>query len=120
MALVPTDLNIRLTRVAAAEALTTAGFPVSPATLATKATRGGGPPFQRFGRVPLYRWGDCLDWAHSRLSAPLRSTSEGDAVDASGRRRQNDQPSEGAAILPVPLGPIISPPRLDKRGALES
>jgi hypothetical protein len=78
MALIPTDPNIRLTRVAAADALTTAGFPVSPATLATKATRGGGPPFQRFGRVPLYRWDDLLDWAQSRLSPPLRSTSEAD------------------------------------------
>jgi hypothetical protein len=80
MALVPNDPNIRLTRVAAAEALTTAGFPVSSATLATKATRGGGPPFQRFGRVPLYRWGDLLAWAESRLSAPMQSTSEADAL----------------------------------------
>jgi hypothetical protein len=80
MALVPNDPNIRLTRVAAAEALTTAGFPVSSATLATKATRGGGPPFRRFGRVPLYRWGDLLAWAESRLSAPMHSTSEADAV----------------------------------------
>jgi hypothetical protein len=79
MVIVPTDPDTRLKRVAAAEALTAAGFPVSPTTLATKATRGGGPPFQRFGRVPLYRWGDCLDWAHARLSAPMRSTSEADA-----------------------------------------
>jgi hypothetical protein len=98
MAIVPTDPNIRLTRVAAAEALTTAGFPVSPATLATKATRGGGPPFQRFGRVPLYRWGDCLDWAHSRLSAPTRSTSEADVVDGRGSTSENNPRSATATI----------------------
>lgn len=80
MTTIPTDPEIRLTRRAAAEALTAAGFPVSPETLATKATRGGGPPFQRFGRVPLYRWGDCLDWAQSRLSQVVTSTAELDAT----------------------------------------
>jgi hypothetical protein len=93
MATIPTDPDTRLTRRTAAEALTAAGFPVSPETLATKATRGGGPPFQRFGRVPLYRWGDCLDWAHSRLSAPISSTSE---ADAAGRRRKPLAGSEPA------------------------
>jgi len=68
-----------LTRKAAAEALTAAGFPVKVATLATKATRGGGPPYQLFGKKPLYRWSDTLAWAHSRLSPMRRSTSEGDA-----------------------------------------
>jgi hypothetical protein len=68
-----------LTRRVAAAALSAAGYPVAERTLATKATRGGGPPFRRFGRVPLYRWGDCLDWAHARLSLPMRSTSEADA-----------------------------------------
>lgn len=80
MATLPDDPDIRLTRKAAAEALTAAGFPISYDTLATKATRGGGPPFQRFGRVPLYRWGDLLDWAHARLSAPMHSTSEADVA----------------------------------------
>ena len=43
--------------------LTEAGFPVTEATLATKATRGGGPPFQKFGSRALYRWADALLWA---------------------------------------------------------
>ena len=43
------------------------------------ATRGGGPPYQIFGRWPLYRWGDALAWAEARLSQPRRSTSEADA-----------------------------------------
>jgi hypothetical protein len=72
----------RLRRKEAAEALTAAGFPVSHATLATKATRGGGPPFRRFGRVPLYRWGDALAWAEGRLSESQASTSESDCQRA--------------------------------------
>jgi hypothetical protein len=70
--------DTRLTRRQLAERLTAEGFPISPATLATKATRGGGPKFQRFGRIPLYRWGDGLQWAQSLLSAPISNTSECD------------------------------------------
>jgi len=72
------DPDALLTRAAAAVALNNAGYPIARATLATKATRGGGPPFRRFGQRVLYRWGDLLDWAQSRLSAPMRSTSEAD------------------------------------------
>ena len=68
-----------LTRKTTAEALTAAGFPVKVGTLATKATRGGGPPYQLFGKKPLYRWADALAWAHSRLSQLRRSTSERNA-----------------------------------------
>ena len=74
--MIPDDPDRRLTRAATAAALTAAGFPIKAATLATKATRGGGPPFSRFGLRPLYRWGDALDWAQSRLSQPVSSTSE--------------------------------------------
>jgi len=76
---IPNDPDVLLTRAAAAEALSAAGYPIRKATLATKATRGGGPPFRRFGSKPLYRWGDALDWALSRLGPPMRSTSEADA-----------------------------------------
>jgi hypothetical protein len=71
-----TDPETLLRRKAVAEALTAAGFPTSPATLATMATRGGGPVFRSYGRVPLYRWSDALAWAQSRMSAPRRTTSE--------------------------------------------
>jgi hypothetical protein len=64
------------TRAAVAEALTFAGYPISAATLATKATRGGGPPYRLFGRRPLYEWGPALAWAQGRLSAPASSSSE--------------------------------------------
>ena len=69
-----------LTREQAAAALTDAGFPIKAKTLATKATRGGGPLFQRFGSRPLYRWGNALEWAQTRLSKPVANTSELDAA----------------------------------------
>jgi hypothetical protein len=75
MTLIPEDADALLTRAALAEALTAAGFPVKAQTLATKASRGGGPPYQLFGVRPLYRWGPAVAWAESRLSAPRRSTS---------------------------------------------
>jgi hypothetical protein len=51
---IPHNPDSLLRRNAVADALTEAGFPVAKATLATMATRGGGPPYRRFGRVPLY------------------------------------------------------------------
>ncbi len=76
---IPDSPEALLTREATAAALTASGFPVKSKTLATKATRGGGPPFMSFCSRVLYRWGDALAWAESRLSAPRRSTSEADA-----------------------------------------
>jgi hypothetical protein len=84
---IPEHPNVRLTRRKTADALTEAGFPVKEATLATKATRGGGPPYQKFGARALYRWGDALLWAKGRLSAPRCSTSEGDVSPTLRRRR---------------------------------
>jgi hypothetical protein len=78
----PENPETLLTRDALAAALTAAGFPVKAATLATKATRGGGPPYQHFGPRPLYRWGPAVAWAQSRLSDPVGSSSE----NSGGRR----------------------------------
>lgn len=72
--MIPDDALLR--RGECAAALTAEGYPTAAATLATKATRGGGPPFRRYGRVPLYRWGDAVKWAQSRLGPPIRSTSQ--------------------------------------------
>jgi hypothetical protein len=68
--------DAKLTRADLAEALTAAGFPTSAKTLATKACRGGGPPFQRWGARVIYTWGPSLKWAMDLLSEPIRSTSE--------------------------------------------
>jgi hypothetical protein len=64
-----------LRRRATAEALQARGFPVAEKSLATRATRGGGPPFKRFGRIPLYRWGDSLDWANTKLTSSVNAQS---------------------------------------------
>jgi hypothetical protein len=76
----PKDLDQLLTLDQTAVALTAAGFPVKSATLATKASRGGGPSFRLFGSEPLYRWGDALDWAHSRMTAPRRPDANENAA----------------------------------------
>jgi hypothetical protein len=73
---IPDNLDALLTRDKTAAALTEGGYPTSPKTLATMATRGGGPPFHRFGPRVLYRWRDALEWAEKRLSPPVGSTSE--------------------------------------------
>ena len=75
----PDDL---LTRERTAEALTAAGFPVRPKTLATKASRGGGPPYRLFSGIALYRWADAIGWANGLLSAPRRTTSEAETQRA--------------------------------------
>jgi hypothetical protein len=70
------DPDALLTRQQLAEALTDAGYPTSPKTLATMASRGGGPPFRKFGRRPLTRWREGLGWARSRLGPVVNSTAE--------------------------------------------
>jgi hypothetical protein len=77
---IPQNLDALLTRDQVAVALTAAGFPIKPKTLATKASRGGGPIYRLFGTRPLYRWGDALGWAEGRLATPRRSKSEADAA----------------------------------------
>jgi len=82
---IPENPDVLLTRDAVAAALTAAGYPVKSKTLSTLASRPGktsSPLFRHFGARVLYRWGDALQWAEGRLSAPRRSTSEADAQQA--------------------------------------
>lgn len=65
-----------LTRRRVAEELTKAGYPIANATLATRATRGGGPPYCTFSGRALYRWADALAWAQKLTSVTRCSTSE--------------------------------------------
>lgn len=69
-----------LDRRAASALLSGFGITCAPATLATLASRGGGPPYRKFGTRVLYRPGDLVAWAESRLTPPRRSTSEADAA----------------------------------------
>jgi hypothetical protein len=76
---IPDHPDVRLTRERTAEALTALGFPISPRTLATKATRGGGPPYALFCGRAVYRWGDVIAWARGLTTPARRSTAEADA-----------------------------------------
>jgi hypothetical protein len=68
------------TRDRGAAALSDLGYPVTKATLATLASRGGGPLYRRFGKRVLYRWSDLVAWAEARCTASRSSTSEADAL----------------------------------------
>lgn len=50
--------------------------PLEVSTLATMATRGGGPPYHRIGNTVLYSRDEVDAWALERLGRPRRSTSE--------------------------------------------
>jgi hypothetical protein len=53
------------------------GIPCAPATLAKLACVGGGPVFRKAsGKFPIYALDDLDAWARTRLSKPVRSTSE--------------------------------------------
>ena len=64
-----------LTRREAAQWLQEHGYPIQAATLAKRATIGGGPQYVKFGRRPLYSKQDLLTWARSRTTRPVRSSS---------------------------------------------
>ena len=98
---IPDTPDSLLTRDRTAAGAHRGWFPVKAKTLATKATRGGGPPYRKFGLRVLYRWGDALAWAEGRLTAPYRSTSEQDAagqhVDTTTRGSMNSTKNWEAA-----------------------
>jgi len=48
----------------------------APSTLAKYASIGGGPVFQRMGRDPVYTPVNLDNWVSSKLSGPMRSTSD--------------------------------------------
>ena len=66
---------IAIERDAVAKALTAMGYPVKPATLATKATRGGSP-LSAFRSPAALQMVCSASWAESRLSEP-RSNRRG-------------------------------------------
>jgi hypothetical protein len=76
----PPHPDDKLQRGDLAVELSKAGYPTKKATLSTLASRFGGPPFSKYGKWPLYRWGDALAWAKARETPPRCSTSEHRAV----------------------------------------
>lgn len=70
-------LRPRLRRDAAAEYLgSTHGIPIAKTTLAKLASIGGGPSFQKMGRIVLYPVAELDRWAETKLSTVRRSTSD--------------------------------------------
>ena len=55
---------------------TTYNFPCSARWLAKLAVVGGGPPFHKAGRTPLYTPSDLDAWALARIGARQTSTSD--------------------------------------------
>jgi hypothetical protein len=94
-----------LTRDKAATSLSEHGYPISKLTLQTKASRGGGPVYRRFGKRVLYRWGDLLDWAEACCSTPRRSTSEADEAAPKGI----GTPAEAATARTTEPAPLSAP-----------
>jgi hypothetical protein len=52
------------------------GLERAPNTLAKLAVIGGGPPFRRINRIPVYDPADLDRWVASIMSPLMRSTSE--------------------------------------------
>lgn len=90
-----------LSRVAAARYVReTYGFPCSPRWLAKLAVVGGGPPYHKAGRSPVYA-PEALDaWALARIEGS-GTTSPGQAKDCAGAdhvelARSADHPRSGS------------------------
>ena len=70
-----------LTRDKSAAVLSELGYPVTKATLATLASRGGGPIYRHFGKRVLYRWSDLTEWAEARCCEAIGSSSESEVAN---------------------------------------
>jgi hypothetical protein len=65
-----------LSRKEVAAALTAAGYPITQATLATMASRGGGPPYTTFGKRVLYHWELVIQWAEDKTTRNCETAAE--------------------------------------------
>ncbi len=73
---VAAPLKRHMTRVEIARYISDHWFPCSPRTLAKLAVVGGGPPFRKAGRVPLYSPASADAWAANKIGPLVHSTSE--------------------------------------------
>jgi hypothetical protein len=81
-----------LKRSQAAATLTAWGFPTKTATLATKAVRGGGPPYFHYSGLTLYDETALRLWALSVTSNSACTTTE-HALNKKARKAAIDQVS---------------------------
>jgi len=94
----PESPDVWLSRESLAAALKERGFTIESSTLATMATRGGGPPYKMFGRRARYHWGRGLKWAENRLSAPRRKGKPPSSTETKpAKRRRARQQAEATA-----------------------
>jgi hypothetical protein len=63
-------------RAGLSEILGAIGLPIAGPTLASKANRGGGPPYTIVNGRAAYMVDDVVAWLAPQLSRPARSTSE--------------------------------------------
>ena len=87
------DFERLLNRKEASAFLSERGYKVAVATLNKLACVGGGPPFRKFGRRPLYRPTDLIAWVAARTTTLVRSTSEVDSLLK--QRTQPEAPTGG-------------------------
>lgn len=64
------------------------GVPVSPATLESKRSRGGGPVFEKVLSRALYRRSALDEWAEKIRSGPLARTLPNRVGKSTGRDRK--------------------------------
>lgn len=81
---------VLLNRAQCAKLLNEAGYPTSRHTLASLASRGGGPLYRKYGRIAVYRWSDALEWAEDRLGAFRNSASEGAHLNREATRARGE------------------------------
>ena len=65
----------RLTRQEASNFLSERGYRVAITTLSKYVVVGGGPPYEKFGRKPLYTPSGLLGWVSSKTGHPQRHSS---------------------------------------------
>jgi hypothetical protein len=70
------DDRTYLTPEESSDVLKDLGLPMASSTLKKLRCVGGGPTFVKFGRFARYTLPWLREYAESRLSAPMRSTSE--------------------------------------------
>lgn len=73
-------MDTLLDSIAAARWFTDHGVRRTPSTLRRLRCTGGGPRYRLMNKRPYYTEHDLITWVESRLSAPVRSTSEADVA----------------------------------------
>jgi hypothetical protein len=95
------------------------GIKAGEQTLAKYRSIGGGPKFAYFGRYPRYREDWLLEFAQSRISRPVHSTSEPRATRKAVVLDPHDADA-GAAAKPLTGAKKAPPPQPSKLKAAAS